>query len=158
MEFFVSLKNSFLLPKKEALFRLNRVSMRNTITYIVILLFLLFLPDVIQSVIHFEGNTDIPRSMYILQLVVMYPFLIIFLSVAGISLLALGSYLLKMIFNRKLIYQQLWKMTTFALTIPLILYTLLKHNVGTNGLVNVIPIIILYVLIGKMITVFPKRK
>ncbi|SET99500.1 Protein of unknown function [Salinibacillus kushneri] len=157
MEFFLSLKNSFLLPKKSALFRLNRISMRNTIVYISIILFLLFVPDVIQMIIQFE-HTNIPRSMYILQLCVIYPFLIIFLAVTGISLLAGISYILKGILRRKLAYQQLWKMTAFALTTPLILHVLFKHTIHFPLITNGLPLLVLYSIMYRMIITYPKKR
>ncbi|WP_238389625.1 DUF1189 family protein [Virgibacillus sp. MSP4-1] len=157
VELFTALKNSFLLPEKKALFRLNRISMRNTIVYISVILFLLFIPDVLQMILHFE-DAEIPRSMYALQLMVIYPFLIIFLAVSGISLLAGVSFLIKVLLRRRLAYQQLWKMTAFALTIPLLLHVLLKYTVDYSFMINGVPLLVLYFLMYRMILVYPQRR
>lgn len=159
MELYYSLKNSLRLPKKEALFRLNRVSMRNAISYIVVLLFLLFLPELILMMIHFQGEAEgLPKDMYILQLIVFYPFWIVFLAIAGVSVLAAVSVLIKNLLHRKLAYQQLWKMTAFALTIPLLVYILLDLLPLHPFIIHGIPLGGLYYLIWKMIEAFPKRR
>jgi hypothetical protein len=158
VDLFIIFKNSLLLPKKEALFRLNRVSMRNTLTYIVCLMFLLFLPDVVKVVMDVEAGLEgLPKGSYITQVIVFYPLFILFIVVTGVSLLAALSLPIKEVLGRKLAYHQLWKMTTFAMTVPLIIYTVLKLFHVNSVVVNLLQLIILYFLIYKMILVYPKR-
>lgn len=153
-------KNSLMLPKKESLFKLNRVSMRDTMVYIIILLFILFLPDMIQMIISYtERQTEnLPSELYIVQVILLYPLLIVFLMVAGVSLLAAIAIPIKNLLKRKLKYQQLWKMTAFALTIPILIYLVLRLFDVSNWYINILPIIFYLFLMSKMIMVYPKRQ
>lgn len=150
-------KQSIVLPKKEALFVLNRVSMRDTLTYIITLMFLLFIPEVVLMLVNLEANQS-NLSTYILQLIVFYPFFIVFFAISAVSLLAAISLVMKYWLKRKLLYQQLWKMTSFSLTLPLILYTILRYLSVGYLITNLLPLLLLYFLIYKMIVVYPKRR
>jgi len=149
-----------MLPKKEALFSLNRVSMRDAMVYIIILLFIMFLPDIIFAFIDFKQieNRGLPQELFIVQIIVFYPLLILFLMVAGISILSGLTVPIKNLLKRKLKYQQLWKMSTFALTIPILIYLLFRIFQLNDWSINVLPMIIYFSLMIKMITVYPKRK
>ncbi|MGM8216646.1 DUF1189 family protein [Bacillaceae bacterium W0354] len=152
-------KSSLMLPNKDVLFRLNRVSMRDTMVYIIVLLFIMFLPDIIHTLAHFgDGDhDDLPTQLYIVQIVVLYPMLILFIMVAGVSLLSGIMIPIKNILKRKLAYQQLWKMTVYALTIPILFYLVLRIFQVNYWLINIIPILFFVILMVKMITVYPKR-
>ena len=151
-------KQSLFLPKKEALFHLNRMSMRDTITYMVCLLLLLLSPDIVKMILDTEvAHGALPRSVYIVQIIVIYPLLIFFIVVAGVSILAVTAAIVKRVLGRKLAYHHLWKMTVYALTLPLIIYTVLKFLPIDHFVVNILPLLIFYFLIYKMILVYPKR-
>ncbi|WP_077622983.1 DUF1189 family protein [Sediminibacillus massiliensis] len=159
MELFISFKNSLLLPKKHALFRLNRISMRNTIVYIFLLMFLLFLPEVVHSILHFEEEGKVlTRTVYIMEVIIFYPFSILFMVVTIVSLLAGLSVGIKKAAGRKLKYQQLWKMTSFAMTVPLIVFTILRLLFGFDGILIYLVFMAMFCfLMYRMITVYPKR-
>ncbi|WP_231622436.1 DUF1189 family protein [Halobacillus karajensis] len=149
--------NSLRLPKKEAMFHLNRKGITNTIGYLFVLLLLLFLPDMITSIIYLETNvTEISRGMYIVQFLVFYPLLIVFLILVGVSVLAGGSLLMRKFLSRKLTYQQLWKLTAYASTLPLILSILLKYITVPDAFSALIFIGIFTYYMYRMITVYPK--
>lgn len=150
-------KNSLLLPKKDAVFQLNRVSMRDAMTYMVCLLVLLFLPDIAKMIMNPEWMTEgITYSTYIIQILVFYPFLILFLVVAGVSMLAFVSFGMAKMAGRKLTYHYLWKMTGYALTVPLMIYTILKLFQINHAGVNLILMLVLYFSICKIILIYPK--
>lgn len=157
MGFIDSLMNSLRLPKKEAMFHLNRKGITNTIGYLFVLLLLLFLPDMITSIIHLETNvTEVSRGMYIIQFLVFYPLLIVFLILVGVSILAGGGLLMRKVLSRKLTYQQLWKLTAYASTLPLILSVLLKYLTVPDAFSALIFITIFAYYMYRMITIYPK--
>ncbi|WP_035723671.1 hypothetical protein [Gracilibacillus boraciitolerans] len=159
MAIFSILKNSATLPKKAAMFRLNRVSMRDTLVYLFLLFFISFLPNVIMNVVQFNlSQSDIAYSQYLLQIIVFYPFFMMFLVVTSISLLATGPWLLTWILQRKLAYQQLWKMTSYGIFWPIIIYHLLFFiNIPISVSFSV-SLALLYFILYKMIIIYPKRK
>lgn len=152
-------KRSLMLPKKEALFSLNRVSMRDAMVYIIILLFILFLPDIVHDFIRSSSSDNsFLLEVFVVRLLVLYPLLILFIMVSSISLLSALIIPIKELLKRKLKYQQLWKMTVFALTIPLIIIFAFRILQINEWYINLLPLIIYFVLMIKMITVYPKRK
>ncbi|WP_226037296.1 DUF1189 family protein [Aquibacillus saliphilus] len=151
-------KQSIALPKKQAVFYLNRVSMRDTLVYIFLLIFIVFLPEGIKTLFAENSLQSELQSMYFLQMVLFYPLYIIFTGLMGISILAFFGLLLSTLLKRKLAYSHLWKMVAFALTIPLIL-TMLVSIIGVGyWLFSVLFLFLFYVILYKMIVVYPKRK
>ncbi|WP_188208198.1 DUF1189 family protein [Alkalibacillus aidingensis] len=151
-------KNSLRLPNKQALFSLNRENMRDTMVYILILIFILCLPDAVRIIYNFmTGESSVPTDVFIVQFTVLYPLMIIFLMVAGVSLHACTAYVIRSLSKRKLAYQQLWKMTSYALTIPILLLITFRMLTIEQTWINLIPFIVSHLLLYKMITVFPKR-
>ncbi|TGB02002.1 DUF1189 family protein [Halobacillus salinus] len=152
-----SLLNSFRLPKKEAMFRLNRKGITHTIGYLFLLLAVLFLPDMIGTIIRLESDlTEVSRGLYLAQVFVFYPLLIIFLIIVGVSIFAGAAMVMKNVMGRKLAYQQLWKMSAYASTIPLILSVLLKNLAVSDWISAVLFIGIFTFLIFRMIRIYPK--
>lgn len=157
MGFFDSLKNSLRLPKKEAMFHLNRKGITQTIGYLFVLLFALFLPDMVFSIMYLETSvTEVSRGMYIVQFLVFYPLLIVFLILVGVSILAGGALLLCKALERKLSYQLLWKLTAYAATLPLILSVVLKYAAVPNVISALIFFILFSFYMYRMIIIYPK--
>ena len=152
------LKKSLLLPKKEALFQLNRVNMKDTLFYMVCLMILLFFPEVIKMIMNgdqvSEGSS---YSTYIIQILVLYSLLILFMAVTGISILAFFSLIIAKLVKRKLAYHYLWKITVYAATYPVLIYMVLKLFQIDYVVVNQFPLIVLFLLIYKIILFYPKR-
>ncbi|ASF37809.1 hypothetical protein CEH05_01210 [Halobacillus halophilus] len=159
MEFFDSLWNSVRLPKKEAMFRLNRKGITSTIMYLFILMTVLFLPDMVGTIIRLDSNlTEVSRGLYLVQVFVFYPMLIIFLILVGVSALAGAALIMTNQLDRKLTYQQLWKMTAYAATVPLVLSILLKNTPVPNGLSALIFFSLFIYIMFRMIIIYPKKK
>ncbi|WP_026571664.1 MULTISPECIES: DUF1189 family protein [Sediminibacillus] len=152
-------KHSIVLPKKQAVFWLNRVSMRDTLVYIFLLIFVLYLPEgydlAIQDNLLLDSDL---RSVFILQSITFYPMYVIFSGLVVISALAAVALLMSRMLSRKLAFQHLWKMTAFALTVPLIIYTLIKLTGWGNSYLVMLLLVGLYFILYNMITVYPKRK
>ncbi|GEL78829.1 DUF1189 family protein [Tenuibacillus multivorans] len=150
-------KNSLQLPKKQALFRLNRMNMRDTLVYINILFFLLFLPYAIDFVLNVkEKSGSIPDVVYI-QVGFLYPALSLFITILTVSLLAVVAYGMRSALKRRLAYHQLWKMTAFALTIPIMIYFVINVFNIENFFLFILPILLFIYFFYKMITVYPRQ-
>lgn len=153
------IKNSAKLPKKEALFSLNRVSMRDTLVYLFILFFICFLPNVLYGILNFEtSQIGIDFSQYLLTILIFYPFFTFFIVIILISFLAFGGSIIRWVTQRKLAYQQLWKMTSYAIFWPLILYQLMQLLPVPSTLITLLCLAILYAILYKMISIYPKRR
>lgn len=151
-------KNSILLPKKDALFYLNRVPMGKTLLYILFLMHLAFLPNLIKfSKDLFQQYEHISYSLFVINVMVIYPFITVFIMITSVSTLSFLAWLFAKLLQRKLAYQYLWKITAYALTTPLLLYALIEICSLTYSLVVSIPFLILYFIIYKIIMIYPKR-
>lgn len=157
MFFLDSLVHSLRLPKKEAMFHLNRKGITQTIGYLFLLLTILFLPDLIGTIIHLDSHlTEVSRGLYLVQVFVFYPMLIIFLILVGVSVLAGGALLLRKALRRKLSYQQLWKMTAYATTLPLIMSVLLENMNVPDGISALLFTGLIFFYMYRMIIIYPK--
>lgn len=76
----------------------------------------------------------------------------------GLSVLSGLAVILRNLLHRKLAYQQLWKMTAFSLTIPMIFYLIFRIFQIETVWINLLPLMIYFFLITKMILVFPRVK
>src|SRR5690606_3407777 len=149
---------SLLLPNKAAMKRLNKLEMRNTILFLLLLLFIVALPVEIKLLLDDSyKESGIPQNVYIIQVLLFYPFMMLFTGIAGISILAgIGVGLSKLV-NRQLKFQFLWKMCAFALTKPIIIFSIANVLIGTHWIVNTIVYILLFYTILRMIFHYPRR-
>mgnify|MGYP001954997339 CR=1 FL=1 len=148
-------KDSLSFPKKESVKRLMKIEMKHTILFLFLLLFILILPTEMELLLNNEG--DIPKSIFFLQLFVVYPLFMIFLGLAGVSFLSgLFMFISRMV-KRRLKYQFLWKMTVYALSKPILIVTLLDFLAISNPFFLVLIFLLLVFLMYKMIVSFPKR-
>ena len=145
------------LPSKQALFALNRVPMRDTLVYLFCLFFILFLPYTIVNMMDVYQNA-ISKSQLVLQVVLFYPFFMMFLVIISISFLAVIALLLRFILVRKLAYQQLWKMTAYAILWPFILYQVILFVPVSNYLGVTVCFVIYLAIMWRMIVVYPRKR
>ncbi|MFS0864787.1 DUF1189 family protein [Fredinandcohnia sp. 179-A 10B2 NHS] len=147
------------LPNKTAMKRLNRLEMRNTILFLLTLLFILALPIEINLLLDDSfKESDIPQNIYIIQVLIFYPFFMLFLGLAGITLLAgVGVVISKMV-HRNIKFQLLWKLSAFALTKPILLFALFDQVFALNWIVNVLIVGYLFWIIIRIILHYPRRQ
>ncbi|MDR4888298.1 DUF1189 family protein [Fredinandcohnia sp. QZ13] len=150
--------DSLRLPNKAAMKRLNKLEMRHTIVFLLLLLFIIALPIEINLLLDDSyKESEIPQNIYIIQVLLFYPFLMLFLGIAGISVLAgLGVGISKLT-HRQLKFQLLWKMCAFALTKSVILFAVANILIGTHWIVNTIVFVLLFYTILRMIFHYPQR-
>lgn len=149
--------NSLLLPRKKAVLNINKIKIGSSVAYFFILLMIVTLPDLIRLLLTDDLN-GVPRSVYMVQLLVFYPFQSIFSGLIGITLVAAVGVILNKLVKRKLKYALLWKMSIHAATIPLLLYAIIKNLFANNIYVTTILVLSVFIILLKMITVFPKPK
>lgn len=144
------------LPKKSIVFQLNRVKTRDFFLYIVGLHLLIAGPNGIRMV-----ADSVNRGAFVsesLLIFLLYPTFTIMFGIASISGLASLGYIIKIIVKRKLAYQLLWKMTVYALTHSVILYSLFDLLGIMNWKVNLFLFILFLFIFLNMILTYPKMK
>jgi len=148
--------DSLKLPKKEAMKRVNKLNMKTTIIYLFFLLIIWALPIIIE-LLALKDNNDIPRDIYIIQVLIVYPFLMVFLALVTITIVSFFGTLVSKAVKRKLKFQLLWKMSVFALTLPTLVYTLMYIIIGSNSFVNGGVLILFAFTLVRMILHYPKQ-
>lgn len=151
------IKLSAKLPNKQALFALNRVPMRDTLVYLFCLFFVLFLPYTITNMIEVYQNA-ISKSQLVLQVILFYPFFMMFLVIISISFLAVFALILRYLLGRKLAYQQLWKMTAYAILWPFVLYQVILFLPISNYLGVTVCFVIYLIMMWQMIVIYPRNR
>lgn len=156
MAIFRVLKLTLLLPKKQAVFQLNRVKTKDFFMYVGFLIFLMLLPNGLRLIVESINSGSFTREY--LLILIFYPSLIILFSIIGISLLAAIGMLIKTVTKRKMAYQLLWRMTIYVLTYPVLLYTFFDLIGIQNMWINLLLFLIFIVIFSKMILVYPKAR
>lgn len=155
-----ALKASLLLPKKDAMFRLNRIGMGTTVGYIFILMLIATIPPGIDYALtnHAQITNEISPTVFVLQFFVFYYFIFALLGLIIISLLAAIGTGISWAFHRKLTYRQLWKMSAYATTLPALLFTLAESLKMNYWIIPAVLAILTLVILFRMILIFPRRK
>ncbi|WP_313892241.1 DUF1189 family protein [Psychrobacillus sp.] len=149
-------KLSLLLPKKKAVYQLNRVKTKDFLLYILLLHVLFALPNGVSLIVDFMKSEDLDNTLLLAGF--LYPLLVIMTGTIIISLLAMVGVLVRWMTKRKLVYQLLWKMAMYACTYPVILYVIssLLHQTTT---IEYIGLLLLFLIIfTKMILTYPQMK
>ena len=151
-----ALKLSLLLPSKHAVFQLNRVKTTDFLVYILLLHLLISLPNGVRLISNSINSGEFGKESLLILFI--YPLFIMLFGIIGILLLASIGILIRAITKRKLVYQLLWKMTVYALTYPIILYTLFDVLNITHWIVNLLLLVIFLLIFLKMILAYPKTR
>lgn len=147
-------KLSLLLPSKHAVFQLNRVKTKDFLIYMFLLHLLIALPNGIRLISNSINSGKFGKESLLILFI--YPLFIMLFGIIGISLLASIGIVIRAMTKRKLVYQLLWKMTIYALTYPIILYTLFDVLNITHWIVNLLLALIFLFIFLKMILAYPK--
>lgn len=151
---------SLQLPKRKAVFALNRIGMDIVVVYMFIFLAIASVPGLIDQMISSQADSNIAiHPFFLLIFFFIFYYLIVLLIVfTSISIIAYIGTLIAKITGRKLQFGLMWKMTAFATTLPLVLFTILSFILPlTMIFLSVATLFILFVLI-KIILIYPKRK
>lgn len=159
MIFWQTFLHSIQLPRKKAMFWLNRTGMDITVIYLFLLLLIFSVPSLAEQF----TNTSGPGADLNLLFLVIYFFIFYYLPMAVIVflLLALIAYigtLFAKMTQRKLRFSLLWKMCVYLSTLPFLLYTIGVFLLPISD--KFLWLVLLYTLIFlvRIITVYPKRR
>ena len=150
------LKLCLSLPTRQVVFQLNRVKTKHFFGYIVLLLLIALLPNGIQLVTDSINSGGFSQEYLII--LILYPSLVILFGILGISLLASIGILFRWLTERKLVYPLLWRMTVFALTYPVIIFTILDIFEMNGTLSSLLLLVLIMIIFFKMILVYPKAR
>ncbi|MGG0719496.1 hypothetical protein ABE096_18210 [Robertmurraya massiliosenegalensis] len=155
MKLFMIFKDCLLLPQKDAMLRLNRLQMKNTFLYYFVLLIILIVPLEITVL---QENATGSNDFYITQVLILYPFFMIFYALIGISMLTFITVLIGKALKRKLKFQFLWKMIAFTLTKPVLVFVFAYVLIGNHTVVNVFVLVLTFFSIVRLVLAYPKKK
>lgn len=159
MVFLTSFVESIQLPKKKAIFKLNRVGMDAVVVYMFILLGIVSLPNLTNQLrVGSELSADIGPFFYLIYFFIFHYLVVVVLVFIVISIIAYIATKFTKISGRKLHYSILWKMVAFSTTLPFILYTILAFFYDLNDNFLWLSFIYTFFLLYKIITIYPKRK
>lgn len=151
--------NSLKLPKKKAMFALNRVGMDMVVVYLFILLFIVSIPQLVLQLSMTEGmSADLP---VVLKLIYFFMFYYLPLTITVFLFLSVFAYIgvgIAKWMKRKLKYQIIWKLLAFTTTIPFLLYMLLTAFFPLSNWYMLLAIVYSLVMLLFMIQKYPKRK
>ncbi|WP_251551029.1 DUF1189 family protein [Neobacillus muris] len=154
-----SFVNSLMLPSKKAVLKINKLKVSTSVFYFALLILLITLPDLIRLILSYDTQfSDLPRSVFIFQIVVFYPFQSIFIGILGITVAAAAGLLMNKWMQRRIKYALLWKMSLHASTTPLILYALVRNLYSINLVISIVLMLFVLYILYKMIAVYPKPK
>ncbi|WP_077329786.1 DUF1189 family protein [Virgibacillus siamensis] len=150
---------SIRLPKKQAMFRLNRIGMDITVIYMFILIFFVSLPSFINRLTSAKGlGADMPFFMQLVYFFMFYYLPLTIMLFLLISLIAYIGTLTAKALNRKIRFAILWKMCAYTTTIPFLVYTIAALIFPVSDAFIWLFIIYSLAFMIKIITVYPKRK
>lgn len=139
-----ALKLGLLLPSKRAVFQLNRVKTKDFLTYLVLLNVLISFPNGVRLISKSISSGEFGKESLLILFI--YPSFIMLFGTIGIFLLASIGVLIRAVAKRKLVYQLLWKMTVYALTYPIMLYTLFDVLGITQWALNLVLLVLFLVI------------
>lgn len=151
--------NSFRLPNKKAMFKLNRIGMDTVVIYLFILLFIVSIPALINQLQITNGLADgLPFILKLIYFFMFYylPLLIgVFILISILSFIFLG---ISKVMKRKLRYQIIWKLIAFTTTVPFLIYTILAFIYPISDRYLLFAVVYSLVLLVLMILKYPKRR
>lgn len=153
------LKESLLLPKKQAMFQLNRIGMDKIMIYLFLLFFLASLPELIERLTN-SSNLGTELNL-ILQLIYFFMFYYLILAFSLLAVISGIAYIGKGIVHlakRKLYYGTLWKLTACTMTLPIILFTVVSLIWAVPDSFLFILIIYPLLLLIRMTYLYPPKR
>lgn len=150
---------SLKLPRKKALFTLNRTGMDIVVVYLFILLLFVSIPPLIDRINETQiGNVDVQKFFRIIYFFFFYYLPLNVIVFAFISGIAYIGKVISYVLNRKLHYSLLWKMTAYATTTPFVIYTILALIFPIPESVLWVGIIYTLLMLLRLITIYPRRR
>ncbi|HLR40726.1 MAG TPA: DUF1189 family protein, partial [Virgibacillus sp.] len=125
MIFLQTFTHSIQLPRKDAMFKLNRTGMDIAVIYMFMLLVFVSIPSLIDRLTATSGpGTDLNLFFLIIYFFIFYYLpmtVIVFLLLSLVAYIGTG---IAKLMQRKLRFSLLWKMSAYLSTVPFLIYTL----------------------------------
>lgn len=160
MIFWQTFLHSLKLPNKQAMFKLNRTGMDITVIYLFILIFIASIPTLVERITNATGpGSDMNLLFLLIYFFIFYYLPLTFIIFAVLSIIAYIGTWLATLLQRKLRFAILWKMSAYSTTIPFIVYMIISFFIAEiSSLFLWVFIIYTFILLLKIITVYPRRK
>lgn len=156
--FLTTFIQSLQLPKKKAVFALNRIGMDIAVVYMFIILAIASIPGLVDQIISNNAESQLHTFFLLIFFFIFYYLIILLIVFSALSLIAYIGTVIAKIAGRKLRFGLLWKMSAFATTIPLLVFTVLSFFLPLTILFLIIANIFIFFLLIKIIFIYPKRK
>lgn len=159
MIFWQTFLHSIQLPRKKAMFWLNRTGMDIAVIYLFFLLLFISAPSLLDRLMAVNG----PGADLGLLFLVIYFFIFYYLPMAVIvflllALIAYSGTLIARFTNRKLRFSLLWKMSVYLSTVPFLLYTISAFLLPISDSLLWIALLYTFLFLIKLITLYPNRR
>ncbi len=154
-----ALIHSLTLPKRQSAFALNRIGMDITVIYLFILIGLASLPELFNQVFLNETSAAHLQIFFlIIYFFIFYYLILVVLVFINLSLIAYIGTLIARLGKRKLRYSIMWKMSAFATTLPLLLFSIVSFFYPLSPLFLLVSALYIFFILIKVIFIYPKRK
>lgn len=159
MIFLHTFKHSIQLPRKEAMFKLNRTGMDIAVIYMFILLLFVSVPSLIDRLTATSGPaTDLNLFFLIIYFFIFYYLPMTVIVFLLLSLVAYIGTVIAKLMQRKLRFSLLWKMSAYVSTVPFLIYTIIALLFPISDAYLWFALLYTLIFLIKIITVYPKRK
>jgi len=156
--FWNACKQSVKLPQKKATFALNRIGMDVTVIYLFILLAIASIPSLIGELSANNHSVHIHPFFLLIYFFIFYYLVLVLIVFSALSVFAYIATILAKGLGRKLQFSIMWKMAAFAMTIPLLLFTVLSFIYPLSFIFVTLSIIYMLIVTLKIILIYPKMK
>src|SRR5699024_10971025 len=151
--------HSIQLPRKDAMFKLNRTGMDIAVIYMFMLLVFVSIPSLIDRLTATSGpGTDLNLFFLIIYFFIFYYLpmtVIVFLLLSLVAYISTGS---AKLMRRKLRFSLLPKMSAYLSTVPCLLYTVVALSCPISD--GSLWFALLYTLtfVVKILSIYPTRR
>lgn len=156
--FIKACNHSLKLPKKKDTFALNRIGMDITVIYLFIILAIASIPALIDQITMADYGVQIQLFFKLIYFFIFYYLVLVVLVFSGLSVFAYIMTITARLLDRKLTYAIMWKMSAFAITIPVFVFTILSFFYPLTFLFVFLALAYMTFVMIKIILIYPKRR
>lgn len=147
--------NSLQLPKKQAVFTLNRIGMDAVVFYVLIFIAISAIPSYVSQ---YNENEQLSVFIFTIFFFIFHYLVVLIIIFTLISILASILLIITKLSKRKLHYAILWKMTAAATTIPFILFTIIAFFIDIESIFLTISALFILIIVTRIIFIYPRRR
>lgn len=148
--------NSLQIPRKRAVFALNRIRMDYTVVYMFLLIAIVSFPSLIEQIKENSTSTFHVHTFFLLIFFFMFYYLVIVIGIfILISIYAYIGILIAKFTKRRLHFSIIWKIIAFSMTLPFIIYVILSLFISLPDLLLGLFLIYIGIILLMVITIYP---